>query len=281
MNAKPLCIYHANCADGFAAAWVVRKYFGDGQVDFHPGTYGEAPPDVTGRAVILVDFSYKRDILLALSEQAESVLILDHHKSAAADLVDLPENTRTEFDMDRSGAMITWDGFFPNQNQPLLLDYIQDRDLWQFQLPSTHEVIAALYSYPFDFAVWDALIENGIRSMISDGQALIRKHRADVTALVSGTARQVFFGSTPITIANVPWMFASDVGGEMAKGKPFAATYYDNADGRRWSLRSDPDGADVSLIAAAFGGGGHKHAAGFRMTCTEALDFELAGGIEL
>ncbi|MER2537666.1 MAG: hypothetical protein ABTQ26_00340 [Azonexus sp.] len=279
MNAKPLCIYHHACSDGFAAAWVVRKFFGDGNVDFHPGIYGEAPPDVTGRTVILVDFSYKRDVLLALSEQAESVLILDHHKTAQDDLVDLPANVRTEFDMDRSGAMITWDVFFPDQNRPLLFDYIQDRDLWQFKLPSTRAVTAALYSYPFDFIIWDVFIEAGVRGLINDGLAINRKQRTDVDAIVRDATRWVFFGATAVPVANVPWMYASDVGGELAIGVPFAGTYYDDAEGRRWSLRSSPDGADVSAIAQAFGGGGHQHAAGFRMTREEAIDFDLAGGI--
>ena len=70
MNEKPLCIYHHGCTDGFAAAWAVRKHYGDGEVEFHPGIYGEAPPDVTGRVVILVDFSYKRPVLVAMVEQA-------------------------------------------------------------------------------------------------------------------------------------------------------------------------------------------------------------------
>ncbi len=85
---KPLCIYHHGCLDGFAAAWAVRKHYGDGEVEFHPGIYGKAPPDVTGRVVILVDFSYKRDVLLQVCAQAACVLILDHHKSAAVDLLE-------------------------------------------------------------------------------------------------------------------------------------------------------------------------------------------------
>lgn len=279
MNAKPLCIYHHACADGFAAAWVVRKFFGDSNVDFHPGIYGETPPDVTGRDVILVDFSYKRDVLLTLSEQAKSVLIFDHHKTAADDLVDLPGNVRTEFDMARSGAAITWDSLFPGQARPLLLDYIQDRDLWQFKIPNSREVTAAIYAYPMSFGVWDVLMESGIPCLINEGLAINRKHRNDVEAIIRDATRWIYFGGTLVPVANVPWMYASDVGGQLAIGVPFAATYYDDATGRRWSLRSTQAGANVALIAQAFGGGGHEHAAGFRMTREEAIDFELSGGI--
>lgn len=56
-----------------------------------------------------------------------------------------------------------------------------------------------------------------------------------------------------------------DLGNMLAEGEDFAAVFHEGADGwRHWSLRSKPGGADVSEIARAYGGGGHKHAAGFR-----------------
>lgn len=275
MNPKPLCIYHHDCADGFAAAWVVRKYFGDGNVDFHPGIYGKPPPDVTGRDVILVDFSYKRPTMLALIEQARSVLILDHHATAQDDLKDLPEPAVTVFDMNRSGAMIAWEHFFRDQQAPLLLTYIEDRDLWRFSYPSTRDVTSALFAYPFEFLVWDVLIENGVRGLINEGLAINRARRKDVAQLIEATRRMAQIGEHIVPVANVPWMFASDVGHELSKDYPFAATYYDDADGRRWSLRSQPEGADVAAIAESFGGGGHTHAAGFWMTEQQACSVYL------
>ena len=80
-----LCIYHGNCADGFGAAWVVRRALGE-HVDFHAGVYQDDPPDVTDREVILVDFSYKRAVLEKMAESATNILVLDHHKTAADDL---------------------------------------------------------------------------------------------------------------------------------------------------------------------------------------------------
>ena len=62
---NPLCIYHGNCADGFTSAWIVRAYFLQRRikVDFHAGIYQDPPPDVAGRDVLLVDFSYKQAVL--------------------------------------------------------------------------------------------------------------------------------------------------------------------------------------------------------------------------
>lgn len=82
---KPLCIYHGNCADGFTSAWAVYKALGN-DAEYFPGIYSEPPPDVTGRDVIMVDFSYKRPVLEKMGESANSILILDHHKTALEDL---------------------------------------------------------------------------------------------------------------------------------------------------------------------------------------------------
>ena len=86
----PICIYHANCMDGFGAAWVVWKYFG-GEVGMHAAGYGSPPPEVGGRDVVIVDFSYKREVLEALAKEARSVLVLDHHKTAQEDLAGVAE----------------------------------------------------------------------------------------------------------------------------------------------------------------------------------------------
>ena len=100
-----ICIYHGNCADGFGAAWVVRKALGD--IEFFAGKYQEPPPDVTGKNVVMVDFSYKRPVLLEMAEKANSILIIDHHKTAIEDLIDLPSNVITKFDMGHSEQQLS------------------------------------------------------------------------------------------------------------------------------------------------------------------------------
>ena len=66
-----------------------------------------------------------------------------------------------------------------------------------------------------------------------------------------------------VLVANATVLY-SDIAGELAKGRPFGAVYFDRADGKRqWSLRSTDEGVDVSEIAKVHGGGGHKNAAGY------------------
>lgn len=269
---RKLCIYHGNCADGFGAACVVRKVLGEENVIFHPGVYQDPPPlaDVYKRDVILVDFSYKRDVLLKIAERAASVLILDHHESAMEDLAGIEaeaKNIRATFDMEHSGAMLAWLHYYPGMNPPELLKHIEDRDLWRFNLPGTREIQAALFSYPYDFKVWENLLFGGITTdqLQQDGIAIERKHHKDIAEFIQVAMTRGTIAGYDVPILNAPYHWSSDAGHEMAKAEPFAACWWDTPEGRVFSLRSSPDGLNVKDIAVLFGGGGHAHAAGFRL----------------
>ena len=86
MNLQPhLCIYHSGgCQDGFAVAWSIWRRWLD--CNFAPGVYGQPLPDTAGLSVLFVDFSAKRDVLDVMAQTARSIVVIDHHKSALADL---------------------------------------------------------------------------------------------------------------------------------------------------------------------------------------------------
>ena len=281
---KPLCIFHGNCADGFGAAWAVRHFFGDKNIEFHAGLHGNAPPDTEGRDVVIVDFCYKRPVLDEMATGANSVLVLDHHKTAQDDLsdVDGPEDWHqwnaslssdgvggrlgAVFDMERSGAGLTWDFFFPDTARPKLLDHIEDRDLWQFKLDGTREIQAALFSYPYDFDIWDEfMVLDDLSELRTEGKTIERKHFRDIGQLLGVCQRRLEIAGYNVPVANLPYTLTNDATHKMAEGEPFAASYYDKEEGRVFSLRSTEDGLDVSEIAKTYGGGGHKHAAGFQV----------------
>jgi oligoribonuclease NrnB/cAMP/cGMP phosphodiesterase (DHH superfamily) len=288
---KVLCIWHGNCQDGFGAAWSVRHALGD-DVEFHPGVYQDAPPDVAGRDVLMVDFAYKRPVLDRLAASAATLLILDHHKSAAEDLAGFPapgsvynpaemlsyqrENNapvavHALFDMERSGAGLTWDYLHPTEPRPVLIDHIEDRDLWQFKLDGTRAISALIFSHPYDFKTWDWLVaraELGLsyQEMLNEGEAIERKHHQDIDNLLPVVRREMVIGSIRMPVACLPLTLTSDAGHRMAsEAAGVAACYWDTPDGRVFSLRSTDIGPDVSLIATGYGGGGHRAAAGFRM----------------
>ena len=281
MTAKLICIYHGNCNDGFTAAWCVRKALGD-HVSFVPAGYGSTPPDVTGADVVIVDFSYKRAVLERMALEARSILILDHHKTAQNDLLNLPYpaggwkthqavagNPVALFNMTKSGAQMAWD-YFHTGPRPPLIDYVGDRDLWAWELPNSREINAAIRSHEMNWDKWDELAANlqddtGTAGLIAEGAAILRSQDKLVRQIIYTSKRQMMIGGHIVPVAPAPYALASETAGKMAEGQPFAATYVDGPKGRAFSLRSRDNGEDVSEIAAEYGGGGHRNAAGFLM----------------
>ena len=266
---KPIVIYHGNCADGYGAAWCFHNADPYGY-EYCAGVYQNPPPNVEGRDVLLVDFSYKRDVVETMLETANSITLIDHHKTAWDDLFDLISYGKivASYDVEQSGAALAWRYLHGARHRPRLIDHIEDRDLWRFALPLTREIQACVFSHPYNFEVWDTLMAAGpeeLAGMAREGAAIERKHHKDIAELVGVTQREMVIGTYTVPVANLPYTLTSDAGHLMAKGKPFAACYWDTPEGRVFSLRSTDDGLDVSEIAKAYGGGGHRNASGFRV----------------
>lgn len=271
---KPLVIYHKDCSDGVAAAWCFWKQFGD-SMEYHPGVYNEPAPDVYNRDVYLVDFSYKRDVVEAVCKFANKVVLLDHHKSALEDLWDLaalPNFDMTHSKEGMSGAIIAWNyvkGVTGHKRKmPVLLEHIQDRDMWWFKLPHTNEIMMAVFSYPFDIQTYDKLMglnKSSIKGLVKEGEVLNRKFKMDLIKNIEATKRDMEIAGYIVPVANLNYIYASSGGDLLSKDKPFAATYYDTDKHRVFSLRSQNSGIDVSEIAKKFNGGGHRNASGFKV----------------
>ncbi len=258
---EPVIIYHASCADGFTAAWVAKRFWPEAEL--LPAQYGDEPPDVALRHVMIVDFSYSREDLVAMHEAARSLRVFDHHKTAEERLRGLDFAT---FDVDRSGAGLTWDLLMRDQPRPWLVDYVEDRDLWNWALPDSREVSAGLASYEFDLDTWDAFAETPQTRLrlANEGSAILR-YQARVVASQVEHALLVPIGGHMVPVVNAT-VLISEIGHALAKGKPFSATWFRSGDGDYiYSLRSDEDGFDVNVIARQYDGGGHKHAAGFKV----------------
>lgn len=271
---KALVIYHANCWDGFCAAWVARMALGE--IEAIPAHYGTPPPDVRGREVYVVDFSYDFDTMAEMASQSHRFTVLDHHKSAERTLADLEAMFITHnmaaharYGVDKSGARMAWEFFgqtggWQGMDAPWLVSYTEDRDLWRHALPESENINAALRSYPLDFDLWDEFHDNvGQREMFKREGAAIRRCERQMVQTHLRHAREMDVCGHRVPVVNATVLF-SEIAGELAKGQPFGACYFDRFDGKRqWSLRSDENGLDVAEIAKSRGGGGHARAAGF------------------
>jgi nanoRNase/pAp phosphatase (c-di-AMP/oligoRNAs hydrolase) len=262
-----LVLYHKNCPDGFGAAWAAWRLVGH-QAEYIPVNYtDEEVPDVVGRHVAIVDFSYPRDVLERLMEESASLIVLDHHKTAEEQLEGFPNAI---FNLERSGAFLAWEWFHPDTNVPHLILYIQDRDLWQWNLWHSREFSAGLFLVPREFEEFDHIYErqdgSGVTELIHRGEAVIQ-YQNKIHEIMAGHAILVEVGGTKVWAVNAPALFRSDVGNILAKKDEVGIALIWWFSGKKnqigCSLRSRP-GISVLPLAESFGGGGHAQAAGFR-----------------
>lgn len=305
-----MVIYHHPCDDGFGAATVLARKYGLG-LEFVGAKYGDAPPDVTGKNVLIVDFSYSADVLAQLGREARTVLILDHHETARDALeeyiIDDPQlnvqtlvnidadpevgtipkrhcffpyspghpysNVVAIFDMERSGAGMVWDFFFPDEPRPHMVNLLEDRDLWVFKFEETNNFSMYLRSMPMDLLSWLELMTElegeGWYDVIDRGIAIKSFFDRKIEEIVPQAQIVEIGGYEGVPVVNANWCFSSDVCHALLKAypdAPFAASYFDTGDGKRqFSLRSEDHRVSVAEVAKGYGGGGHRNASGFSL----------------
>jgi oligoribonuclease NrnB/cAMP/cGMP phosphodiesterase (DHH superfamily) len=273
MSGKTILLYHAGCPDGFGAAWSFWRKYGD-TIEYIPVSHGTEPPNVEGCDVFMADFCYKRPVMLQMKDDANSLVVLDHHKSSQEECGDLEF---CSFDMDHSGAFLAWDYLFSGDNVPLLIRYVEDRDLWKWNLGSTEEILSAVDSFERTFENWDMLhsyldAEDSVRwkRVKTMGEGILQYKKNLIKSLMRNAYQTNIMGKT-VPIINIPF-FQSEVAAELAMTADYAAAYYFDGEAYKFSLRSKEGGDDVSLIAAKFGGGGHKNASGFLIKSLSQLN---------
>ena len=263
---KTYVLYHGNCPDGFGAAWVFWKKYKD-SAKYIPVSHGNPPPDMNDNSeVFIVDFSYDKKTLLDLEKKHSKITLIDHHKTAQNDLVDIDFAI---FNMERSGAVLAWLYLFEQEPIPKFLEYVEDRDLWTFKLPKSQQIHAYMSNIPFDFEKWSELkesIENNFKNCAEIGNDLLIHDNNSVEDICKNV-RIVDFAGFQVPSVNSP-ILNSEIGNYLAlkftKAK-FALSWYQLPDGNfKVSLRSRKD-FDVTPIAKQFGGGGHPQASGCKI----------------
>ena len=265
---KITVLYHADCLDGYGAAWSAWKSLGN-EAHYQAVRHQMPIPDFPEAAVLyILDFCYPMELLLEASQKASKIVVLDHHISAQRGLDAyqgaIPENLKLIFNMQQSGCIMAWHYFQGDITPPMLLQYIEDHDLWRHQLAHTEEINKALFlRRPISFSAFERI---KLDALYSEGKILLKQHRQMVKALFN-SRHSIKLNDTVGLAVNAPGAFSSDLGQALAKQSgTFGLTYHYH--GRRQcyecGLRSIGD-FDVSQLAASFGGGGHQNAAGFSL----------------
>ncbi|UCE85328.1 MAG: hypothetical protein JSU66_13400 [Deltaproteobacteria bacterium] len=279
---RRLCFFHAGCPDGFGAAWAVWRAWGDA-ADYLPRGHDDALDldRIAGTHVVFVDVALPNALLDRTCGVAKRVTLLDHHVSARdryeADpsLVQAVEarGHHVRFDLEHSGAVLAWNHFHPGASVPALLEYVEDMDLWNWKLPDSEAVNAAIVSYPRTFEAWNELLERPIAELVREGEPIARANRIDVDRAVS-TAHPVRVGELRLEAVNERRL-RSAIGHALSErarfGAPCGVVYRMLADRVDVSIYSIGP-FDVAKIAAQYGGGGHRNASGFSVPLREWLE---------
>ena len=285
-NEFDLVIYHKNCNDGIAAYAVVRKYYLDKfakEIEGIACAYGDPVPDYTERSVLVVDFSFPMETIVAMQTNCKSFFLLDHHVSAEREL---GGTKGCCFDMSRSGAMLAWDFFFTGLPPPKIVKYVQDKDLWRWKLPHSREFNVSMELLPFDPSLWVSLLENDDRvdKMVEEG-IVLSGYKTSIAEKIASELE--LFHWEPFTreehqamLTGLPdppvyyvgivnsGTFVNEVGEMVCKSHrcdiALMYTYSSKKRSLRFAMRSNS--VDVSVIAKKLGGGGHAGAAGFNFS---------------
>lgn len=255
-------IYHADCSDGFGAAYSAWKLLGE-RAQYHAAKYGEPAPDVAGKNVVILDFSYDNATTKKLIKSANSLIVIDHHKSA---MIELHDVSCTHFDMNQSGAMLAWKFFHPGKDAPRMIKFIEDRDLWKWEIPYSKEFSAAFDMVPFTFEDFDLFLDDSAVDNAQMRGSYILAYSKTVISKIAKRAILRKMGDKEVLAVNSPhWM--SEIGSVLSTKCDFAVIWCYDHDTRqvKVSLRAHHDDADVSEVAKRFGGGGHRKAAGFAL----------------
>lgn len=269
-----LIIFHNACPDGWTAAYIVKQRYPEAEL--MPRDHGLEPPyeEVEGKDVLVVDFSWRtREQNDKMASLAKSFRILDHHRTAQIVLEDAPYAV---FDMNRSGAGLTWDYLFGKDSiqieyfsRPWWVNYVEDRDLWRHQLPESKAVNAYIGTLPMTMEAWDDLKTTNLHDAITVGYGAL----AHIEHYVREAVKQAQYGTLnlknrkySVAIVNVPYLNVSEVGHVLAEKADVGIGWFERGDGMiQFSLRSIGD-IDVSEIAKTFNGGGHRNAAGLQVS---------------
>lgn len=277
-----MIIYHGGCVDGFASAFSAYKYFSINHptkdIIYYPGSFDKPPPDVTNKNVCLCDFTYKKPILEKMMEKANKLIILDHHKTAQEDLESLPQENKI-FDMNHSGAFITWSFFHPDKPIPKLISYVEDTDIWTKKLPFTNEISTVIHMTEKTFDEYDKLLDDEylMNKGVGEGSAILKNNSNMITqAIKCASPKLITINQNHYFVCYLnSSVFKSDIGNKVFDIYPdanFSAIYSfdDFTNSTVFSLRSTDERTDVSRLAKFYNGGGiisggHRNASGVKI----------------
>lgn len=288
-------------SDGRFASYCAWRYYKGfitaeaANLSFHEVQYGRPfPLDVDtltkDDTVYILDFSYSKEILDPVAAKVKKLQVLDHHESSKDQLID---RDYAYFDLSKSGALLAWEYFFPQEMPPLACLLTNDRDLWAKVYGDVTNHFEAWLHFDRvkqDFVKWDALVNNqaAMRNALEKGK-LIYEHDLSIIAAFTGNPYNFklceghlykrtdnHIKLTKFVLYNGNQVLISELAESFYNANKDHATidYRVRNDVVTFSVRSP----DLKILNAkeyciSQGGGGHPKAAGFSLPRKEAFEY--------
>ena len=287
---RTLHVIHHNDPDGICAAAIVAranqfKFFGDEvlPIIFYSVNYNKMldfaldPDD----QIVIVDFSYPPEQMKKLEEAVKwasdpqspgnkNIIWIDHH--ATAERYGYQYKGLRDFtDKGFSGCELAWAYFFPDVPEPKAVGYIGDYDSWRLELENVFDFYEGIKIFgPEPQApMWQSLLDSpdpGVEDsfdIVSTSGTICIKYRDIYCALTREKYGYETFLDGHKAFAMNLYGFGSRSFADLFDKYPLVIAYI--YDGNTFTVSLYSKTIDVSEIAKAHGGGGHKGAAGF--TC--------------
>jgi oligoribonuclease NrnB/cAMP/cGMP phosphodiesterase (DHH superfamily) len=167
--------------------------------------------------------------------------------------------------MNRSGAQLAWDFFYPSTKRPSAVDHVGNRDLWRKSEKDSFAFAAFVYPLGYHYELYLKYLQDqsAVDEAIRNGYLIIEKNNKIIEEVAKRAVPRILDGYPTLYVelkTDEELNLTSDIGDYLDKKASIAAMINNN---NKVSLRSDQNGPDVSVIAKKWGGGGHPHASGF------------------
>jgi effector-binding domain-containing protein len=91
-----------------------------------------------------------------LESKAGRLVVIDHHKGGEEHVRATKEHI---FELDHSGAYLSWQYFHPNQKVPYFIEYLSDGDINIYTRPDAHPICTYICSTQKTFEAFDAVYQ--------------------------------------------------------------------------------------------------------------------------
>lgn len=277
-------IYHKNCMDGLASAFIAKTtlekkcleveciaiQYGEESILFGENEKQQLNEPLSKEDTIyFVDFSLKRHLMIELSLMVKEIIVLDHHKTAEENLRGLEEeleNITIIFDMNKSGTTLCYEYFFDSGlTKKEVFNYIADRDLWKWELPQSKEINEYLRFIikPNDLESFKNMYVSFHESWFGENGSLLLSQINKQVASKVKKVQDIKILDIDFKIINATENI-SELGNKICEEYNTPAIIYFITEDNQvvLSFRSLDTLPDVSIVAAALGGGGHRNACG-------------------